>query len=361
MIGIPYGLINLWIAWRLCDLLRGSGGAAFAAGALLCALCFPLLFRQPGTSWTRMFFLRLGALWVGLFLYLFLFLLLADIALLCARLFDRALSPATAGFSALGATLCVGLAGGVNARLPVLREYRITGNGTAPGTALRLGVIADLHLGRLNSTAMLAKALHMLAPHRPDALIFLGDVTDDLFLPDNGEFARILQSARPPLGIWGIAGNHEYISGDADAALDGQKRAGIHILRDEGIVLGGAWLVIGRDDCMKPAFMESACKKLPEILAGVPEKDRGLPLIVLDHQPGRLKEAREAGALLQLSGHTHGGQLWPFNLLTAGIFENAHGHALRGGTHSIVSAGTGVWGPPLRTSARPEVLLVHLS
>ena len=86
--------------------------------------------------------------------------------------------------------------------------------------------------------------------------------------------------------------------------------------------------------------------------------DLSQPVILLDHQPFDLDEARKNGVDLQLSGHTHNGQMWPLNLLTRKIYELSHGYMKKGDTHYIVSSGFGVWGPRVRLGSRPEVLLV---
>ena len=100
-----------------------------------------------------------------------------------------------------------------------------------------------------------------------------------------------------------------------------------------------------------------ARKTFDQILDG---RDRSRPLIAMDHQPFHLDEAVKAGVDLQLSGHTHHGQLWPFNFITKAIYEVSWGYLKKGGTQFYVSSGVGTWGPPVRTGNRPEILRIEL-
>ena len=96
------------------------------------------------------------------------------------------------------------------------------------------------------------------------------------------------------------------------------------------------------------------------MLAHVPPEHKNLPVAVLDHQPHVLDEARVAGAVLEISSHTHYGQLWPFHWVVENMYENPHGLLNKKGLNSLVSAGTGTWGPPMRNTARAEVLVVKI-
>jgi len=94
-------------------------------------------------------------------------------------------------------------------------------------------------------------------------------------------------------------------------------------------------------------------KSVKDLLAGI---DMTRPVILMDHQPFHLEEAERCGVDLQLSGHTHHGQLWPLNYITGAIYEVSKGYKKKGNTHILVSGGVGSWGPPVRTGNRPEIL-----
>ena len=96
------------------------------------------------------------------------------------------------------------------------------------------------------------------------------------------------------------------------------------------------------------------------MLAGASLNSRNKPVILMDHQPHRLEEAEQAGVVLQMSGHTHYGQVWPANYIIEAMYENPKGLSSRGKTYSSVSVGAGTWGPPIRNTARPEVVILQL-
>ena len=116
--------------------------------------------------------------------------------------------------------------------------------------------------------------------------------------------------------------------------------------------------VAGHEDLMKNQFAVNKRKGLDEITR---ELQRGLPLILMDHQPFLLELAEKNGVDLQLSGHTHHGQLWPFNYITKLVYEKSRGYLQKGNTHYYVSCGVGGWGPPVRTVSRPEIVHIKLN
>ena len=116
-------------------------------------------------------------------------------------------------------------------------------------------------------------------------------------------------------------------------------------------------LKIARDDKDKNKFTDEKRKSLSSILSN---KDKNLPIIMMDHQPFNLEQAQQNGIDLQLSGHTHNGQLWPANYIVDKIYEVAWGYKLINKTHYYVSCGVGGWGPPVRTGSRPEIVNIKL-
>lgn len=367
--GIGLAIINGWISWWLWRALSGTGWLRTALCILVLALgaAFPLLYKGHGDTIAHVWLIRAGAFWMGVAFYAFALVLLADIWGLGARLFG-ALPPATPRWGAvllvMGLPLLLGVGSWFNAAFPALRHYDITVRTQGPVPSayvdkpLKLGVITDMHLGRLLTAGRLGRAIELLAPEQPDAILYVGDIIDDHIKLDVKATAAALAVAQPRLGHWAVPGNHEYISGSIDKSLDFLRAVGMQVLRDQWAVVDNSFVLAGRDDLSKPGFTGIQRGSMEEILADLPEQYLGLPLVVMDHQPTALDEARHAGAALVLSGHTHNGQLWPFNFVTELRYENPLGLLTKGNFHSIVSAGTGTWGPPLRTTGRAEVLLV---
>ena len=367
--GIGLAIINGWISWWLWRVLSGTGWLRFLLCGLVLVLgaAFPLLYKGHGDTLAHMWLLRAGAFWMGMAFYVFVLAVLADIWGLGARLLGSA-PPAAPRWGAvllvLGLPLLLGVGSWFNAAFPALQQYDITVRmqGPVPESLarkpLKFGVITDMHLGRLLTAGRLARAVELLAPQQPDAIFYVGDIIDDHIKLDAEATAAALALAQPPLGHWAVPGNHEYISGSIDKSMDFLRRVGMQVLRDQWAVVDNSFVLAGRDDLGKPGFTGVQRASLADILADLPEQYRQLPLVVLDHQPAALDEAREAGAALELSGHTHYGQLWPFNFVVERRYINPLGLLIMDSFHSIVSAGTGTWGPPLRNTGRAQVLLV---
>ena len=367
--GIGLAIINSWISWWLWRALSGTGWLRCVLCSLVLVLgaAFPLLYKGHGDTLAHMWLLRAGAFWMGVAFYVFVLVVLADIWGLGARLLGS-VPPVAPRWGAvllvLGLPLLLGVGSWFNAAYPALQQYDITVRvqASAPDSparkTLKFGVITDMHLGRLLTAGRLARAVELLAPQQPDAIFYVGDIIDDHIKLDAEATAAALALAQPPLGHWAVPGNHEYISGPIDKSLDFLRRVGMQVLRDQWAVVDNSFVLAGRDDLSKPGFTGVQRASLADILADLPEQHRHLPLVVLDHQPAALDEAREAGAVLEFSGHTHYGQLWPFNFVVERRYLNPLGLLIMDSFHSIVSAGTGTWGPPLRNTGRAQVLLV---
>jgi predicted MPP superfamily phosphohydrolase len=132
----------------------------------------------------------------------------------------------------------------------------------------------------------------------------------------------------------------------------------VKVLRDGFEKINDSFYVVGREDRAIRQFTGGRRKDLKEILSGA---DKSLPLIMMDHQPFGLNDAFENGIDLQLSGHTHNGQLWPINYIVEKIYELSWGYKINGNTHYYVSCGAGGWGPPVRTGSRPEIINFRIS
>ena len=156
-----------------------------------------------------------------------------------------------------------------------------------------------------------------------------------------------------PYGVFAVLGNHEYIGGNAEEAINYLGEAGVKVLRDSAQEIAGSFYLLGRDDRSGARFNGVPRQDLKTLMQGV---DRSLPNILMDHQPSQLEEPVEQGVDLQLSGHTHAGQLLPIRYITRRIFEDDWGLLRKGDFQIIVSSGYGTWGPPIRLGNTPEVV-----
>ena len=243
---------------------------------------------------------------------------------------------------------------------------------------VRIAHITDVHLGWIVQGERLDRILDVVRAARPDVLVSTGDLVDD----DMGfrdEEAALFRGLNLPLGMYAVTGDHEFHAG-VRQAIDFKERAGMRVLRNEHLHVGGL-LFVGMDDPGDddpadddPHGMDDPAGDLPpeqEILASLPEDAF---VVLLKHRPSVIRES--VGLFdLQLSGHTHGGQIWPFYWLTRATYDYRPGlRALspsgKGGevfaaeisreSSVYVSNGVGTWGPPLRFFAPPEVVIIDI-
>ena len=219
---------------------------------------------------------------------------------------------------------------------------------------IRIAQISDVHLGLIVREERLKKILAKVQEAQPDILVSTGDLLDGQLNHLTTE-AALLAAINPPLGKFAITGNHEFYAGLQDA-LAFTKASGFTILRQQGVVVGGINLV-GVDDPAVRAFGNEQAQSEHDLLAAQPKENFTL---LLKHRPAI--EPNSLGLFdLQLSGHTHKGQIFPFNLLTWIFYPQRAGQltALNSGL-LYLSRGTGTWGPPIRFLAPPEVAIIDL-
>jgi len=247
-----------------------------------------------------------------------------------------------------------------NARNPVIRTYDISvAKALETPFLLRAVLVSDLHLGGIVGRTRLASLVSRINKLAPDTVFLVGDsIDDDVEYVANHQITQPLADLKSRYGVYAVLGNHEYISGQPDQAVRLLEDTGVTVLRDQTVEVQGKFIVAGRDDLWKSRYGGQKRKTLADLLT---DTSRSLPLILLDHQPRTLSEAVEAGVDIQLSGHTHKGQFFPLNFVTAAVHENNWGLVRRGQLTSIVSCGFGTWGPPIRIGNRPEIILLRIT
>jgi len=223
-----------------------------------------------------------------------------------------------------------------------------------PDEEITLVMVSDVHLGSNIKKSQLKRYVEMINGETPDVVLIVGDLCDMSIKPViKQNMAEELSSLISRYGVYFASGNHEFYGGDRDAIIDYLSSAGVNVLVDSVVTLGGVMTVAGRED-----ITNTHRKSLTELLEGV---DVSKPLILLDHQPYNLKEAEEAGVDLQLSGHTHNGQFWPGNLIVKMMYELPYGYMKKGATHYYVSSGLGIWGPKYRIGTRSEMVVIKIT
>ena len=218
--------------------------------------------------------------------------------------------------------------------------------------------ISDLHVGPTIRREHVVDLVDRILALKPDMIVITGDLVDGP-VPALRDQTEPLGRLRAPHGVFFVTGNHEYYAG-VEPWLVELERLGIRTLRNERVAIGGeeGFDLAAIDDATAHHFGHGHGADLPKALAG---RDPKRELVLLAHQPKAIFEAAAHGVGLQLSGHTHGGQIWPIGYLVKLVQPYVAGLALHESTWIYVSRGTGYWGPPMRLDAPPEVTRVRLT
>jgi len=367
-----YGLLNLYIFVRGWEVIPEASPfqTLYVVIFLSLALSFIVgrFLERAALSWISTALVWIGSFWLAAMVYFFLALVVIDVLRLThfvVPFFPDSITsrPEQTGQFVAALTLAIVLvvvaAGYINARTPrVTTLHLAVHKNSHPMKPLNIVAVSDIHLGTIICKNRLETIVEKVNSLRPDLVLLPGDVVDeDLGPVIEQNLGETLRKIRAPLGVIAITGNHEYIGG-ADAACRYMVEHGITVLRDDSVKINTGVYVVGREDRSIRQFSGKQRKSLDDLLNGL---DKTCPIIVLDHQPFRLEEAVSHGVDLQLSGHTHHGQLWPFNFITQKVYELSWGYKQKGSTHIYVSCGVGTWGPPVRTGNRAEIVNIFLS
>ncbi|MGW0245615.1 metallophosphoesterase [Nocardia goodfellowii] len=298
----------------------------------------------------------LGVLWV-----LFSWSLLGTIAgfgLAVAGVDDPVRSRIiAAGVLAVGAAL---VAYGIYEarRVPRVRTLEVPIRGLGAGLdGLRLVVVTDTHFAALNRLRWSERVVEVVNSLEPDIACHAGDLADGSVAKRHPQVDP-LGKVEAPLGRFYITGNHEYF-GDAQGWIDHMASIGWQPMHNqhETLTRGGDRLVLAGVDDPTGVGLPGHGPDLPAALAGA---EPGVPVVLLAHQPRQIAESVAAGVALQISGHTHGGQIWPFHYLVRLEQPVVAGLSRHGDTQLYTSRGTGFWGPQLRVFAPSEITVLVL-
>jgi predicted MPP superfamily phosphohydrolase len=217
----------------------------------------------------------------------------------------------------------------------------------------RIVQLSDVHVGPTIHRSFIERIVEQCNALTPDVLVITGDLVDGS-VEELREHVAPLAKLRAKYGVFFVTGNHEYYSGALEWCSE-LERLGVRVLRNERVSIGSAEVsfdLAGVDDHSAKRFGEGHGEDLPKALRG---RDPSRELVLLAHQPRTILEAKEHGVGLQLSGHTHGGQLWPWTYLVRLQQPVVAGLARFDNSLVYVSCGTGYWGPPMRLGAPSEI------
>lgn len=356
-----YGGINFYFFFRARSILHFSGLMQSLILILLIGLIVAPLVVRILESFHYEQLARLvaitGYVWMA-FVFLFFFM---SVSLELIRIIHKLFVPETGtlplktvtfGLAAFLAAVLV-IYGYHDAQRIRVKHLQITTNHILPGEGkLRIVQISDVHVGIIIRNSRLTPILDAVREAKPDILVSTGDLLDgelDNIMQDAARFAAI----KAPLGKYAVLGNHEYYAG-LDRSIEFTEAAGFQLLRDD--IIQTAYITIfGQDDIT--GRNSGDFKKREIFKKALSEKHEGF-VLVLKHQP---QVDDRANFNLHLSGHTHGGQLFPFSFVTRLYFPKNYGlYKLSPDKRLYVSRGAGTWGPPVRVFAPPEITVIDL-
>lgn len=306
-----------------------------------------------------------GGYYIVAMIYFLAALLIIDII----RLLDKKLrflpaiirgsarTPVIVSLTVLTLVIAVIAYGAWNAENPVVNRYNLVIHKKAVGPKqLRIVMVSDIHLGNIVGPDRLRSMVTTVNQLKPDLIVLAGDMVDQSIEPGEAQImSGILGNLQAKYGKFAVPGNHDHFGNQIDSIAKYFAQAGVTVLRDQSIKAGDSFYVIGRENARQHEG-ESNRRDLSDLVRNT---DSSLPVILVDHQPVDIDNAARDKVDIQLSGHTHHGQFFPFNLITERIFKDDWGLLKIGNYNLVVSCGFGTWGPPVRIGNHPEIVEIN--
>lgn len=336
-----------------------------------------LLPKNTITIWLR----RLSTYWLGIILYMFMAIAIIDIIKFIfkhTRLKNSFLFTSktlvTLGIITAVFLSCICTYGLYNAKNIKLKTYDIDVDKSCGSTEdLKIALIADLHLGYSIGVNQVTQMVEKINSMNPDLVVIAGDIFDNSFdgLDDPEGISQQLKSINSKYGVFATYGNHDIeekllmgftITTKSEKTSSEQMdkfllESGIKLLRDESVLINNEFYIVGRRDYSKPSTQDGSRLTPAELTKII---DLSKPVIFIDHEPLELQEIADAGADMDLSGHTHDGQLFPATIAVQFSWENPCGMIKKDSMYSIVTSGVGVFGPYMRVGTDSEICEINV-
>ena len=342
--------------------------------SMLVVMLLAIVFSQFVPYHIYLPFLWVAYLWLGIIMLLFFSFLFIDIVKLVLFLYSKMNVPQGIAVDdsrrkfiintlTLGASAGVLVASGVSVfkylSKPVVKKIKVSLNGLPKVfDGYRIVQISDLHIGQLMTKATLQEVVNQVNTLNPDIIAITGDLVDGSLESLSKEITPIKDLIAKD-GVFFVTGNHEYYNGVGEWVNE-IKNLGVNVLSNESVKINNGsdnFYLAGIHDHDAERFGEEFAPNLKKALTGINEKEN---VVLLAHQPLAVKEAAEYKVDLVLSGHTHGGQIWPFNYLVSLQQRFLKGFYQYKGTKLYVNQGTGCWGPPMRLGTENEITEITL-
>lgn len=363
-ITLTYIVPNIYLFFRIKSLFITKGyGLWYFIVYLFVAALYPIsgIFSDEETGFVIQALSFVSGYTLPFFLYLFFSVILFDLFLLINLLIKVVPLATRKSFSfrlytlsaMIAFSILVVIAGAINLNTIRVSEYKVTvPKKNSAIDHLRIVFVADLHTQQNTRQGFVDQFVRKAIALQPDLMLYGGDMVEG---DGENETTEAIESSirkiRAKYGSFGVNGNHEFYGGQQQGSFF--RKAGITILCDTIIKIDSSFYLAGRYD---EHFGQR--KTVSQIIGGEP---LDLPVILMDHRPSEMLKTSLANADVQFSGHTHNGQLFPGNFITRSIFELSWGYRKIRNTHFFVTSGLRLWGPPVRTTGKSEIMMVDVT
>ena len=353
----------------------------FSWSMFLLTIFIGLAFILPEDNFLRRPLFKIGAYWLGISLYLILYVALID---LLRWIYSKVFKDKYNDFYAR--TICTlliivltgvtSIYGIINAKIVRTTEYEITINKDGGNfKEMTIAMFGDPQFGYNIGEYHLKQAVDIINKNDVDIVCVVGDIFDNQYsaIKHPDKLIELFNQIKSKYGMYAVLGNHDveepilcgFTFNDDDIEnklaskemLDFIKKSGMVLLYDENVIINDSVNLYGRADQERPNLGNITRKESGDIFK---EVDTTKPLFVLDHEPREYDELEKAGVDLMMAGHTHDGQLWPTKIATDIIWENAYGLWVKNAFHAITTSGLGLFGPNMRVGTIAEVCIIHV-
>lgn len=348
-------VMHLYLSWRIVTLSKqwpeSKRRIWLVSGAIWVIFSSCLMLHLKNVS-DNALCEWLWSQWVGILFVMLWPLLIVDLLTLGGRLSARWHQRGLRYALALGVFLCI-LATVQGLRAPNVTRYTVTLESLPSQLdGITIVAVSDLHLGTLINSAWLGQRVQQIEELSPDMVVLVGDIFD-ISGPQAQPFTEQLRTIKAPLGVWAVSGNHESYS---KGRMELFAAADMTLLHNRWSMAAPGLIVAGVEDLTTAQRQNHGKGLIEEALSSRPQQTT----ILLSHSPLQLEQAADNNVDLMISGHTHNGQIWPFNYLVALRYPCIHGLYHIGHTQLIVGAGTGTWGPRMRLWQTAEIVQIVL-
>jgi uncharacterized protein len=360
---LVYTIPNIYVFFRIMFLFIGKRyRLLYTVIYLLLAAVYPVAenLSHLGPGSLMQLLTTVGDYLLPFYLYVFLLVLLYDLFLLLNTLLRLVPKEVRRSFtyrfytlsSIIVLSVAVVVGGIINLNTIRASRYQIAvPKRNSQLSNLRVAFVADFHIHQHSNPGYVEQFVRKVNALKPDIMLYGGDIVegrDENRIAD--EILSALRNVQSKYGAFGVLGNHESYGSRGNGTF--YEKAGITLLRDTILNIDNSFYLAGRDD---ERFRDR--KSAEEILQN---GTSGMPIILLDHRPTRLQEISLTPVNVQFSGHTHNGQLIPINFIIGSMYELAWGHKKIRDTHFFVTSGLRLWGPPVKTAGKSEIMVVDM-